>query len=375
MADCSTGHHQYMRRYQQHSVSHFGDIDHGGSEDLATANAPRSAYLSQFPRPTSPLALSARISNIDGTDEYTFATNSERPQLHGSSHGQSANSDQNLHCAANRGTTRSAPSEYSGSGPTATTVEPASTVTTNDPDSDKAADLTIGRLPDGVQARPREFWTPIWLRKRTLSALAALFASLAAALVVLWTANEAQNGFAPSLSTNHYAWTYGPTAILVVVLSFWRQVDYHCKTMQPWQELHKGCADAQRSVLLDYLSPIHITSLIRAVRYRHTPVIASIAGFVILKIVVLVSTGLLVLTPVSITEQHQVALTTEFDGHHFWDNVIGNSYGPRNVSGFQLAGWTESPYLNVSKLPVHAYINSLKEGSTSIVDMLGSIVF
>ena len=82
--------------------------------------------------------------------------------------------------------------------------------------------------------------------------------------------------------------------------------------MQPWQELKKGQVDAERSILLDYLSPMHTTSLVQAVRHRHAPVVASISGFIILKAIILLSTGLLVLTPVESTGPHPVTLNTRF---------------------------------------------------------------
>lgn len=178
--------------------------------------------------------------------------------------------------------------------------------TTASVNTSHAGSVTCGKCPQtsteerGDPALPGtagQYWTSIWLRKFTLLAFAALFASIAAALIALWTADKAQDGFATTLSDNHLAWTYGPTAVLVVVISLWRQVDYHCKMMQPWQELRQGLADADRSLLLDYLSPLHITSFIGAIRCRHTPVAASIAGFAILKLVVLASTGLLTLAP------------------------------------------------------------------------------
>lgn len=111
----------------------------------------------------------------------------------------------------------------------------------------------------------RQHWNPIWLRRYALVGFAALFASLAGALVVLWVTNNEQNGYTTVLGTNHYAWTYGPTAMLVVVLSLWRQVEYHCKMLQPWQELHKGSAEAKHSMLLDYLSPLQAMSLVKAI--------------------------------------------------------------------------------------------------------------
>jgi hypothetical protein len=66
---------------------------------------------------------------------------------------------------------------------------------------------------------------PVWLRRRTLLTFVGLFVVFDAALIILWRLNKAENGFRPTLSTNHYAWTYGPTAVLVIVLSLWRQVD------------------------------------------------------------------------------------------------------------------------------------------------------
>lgn len=198
-----------------------------------------------------------------------------------------------------------------------------------------------------------EYWTSEWLRKRTLLALAALFVALAVALIVLWFTNNALGGYPTTLSSNHYAWTYGPTAVLVVVISFWRQVDYHCKVIQPWKELRNGPTDGTHSVLLDYLSPLQIISLIKAIRNRHTAVAASITGFAILKIVVLSSTGLLVLKPVPITERRDIVLSTAFDSEYFWDTLPQEDYILTNRLGAPVI------YPNVSSHPVHSYLNTL----------------
>lgn len=157
------------------------------------------------------------------------------------------------------------------------------------------------------------YWTPTWLRRRSLSALAALFACIATSLVVLWAVNNSSHGFRPLLSINNYAWTYGSHAILVCVLTLWRQVDYYCKLMQPWQDLTKGEVDAKRSMLLDYLLSMLITGFVQAVRHRHGSVAASIVGFGILKAFILLSTGLLILTPVQYTGPQPVLLISRFD--------------------------------------------------------------
>ncbi|GAB7363958.1 hypothetical protein MBLNU230_g4520t1 [Neophaeotheca triangularis] len=214
-----------------------------------------------------------------------------------------------------------------------------------------------------------KYWNPFWLRKCTLLALAALFASFAAALIVLWQMNESLNGFRLTVSTNHYARTYGPTAVLTVVLSFWRQVDYHCKMLQPWHNLRRGPTDADRSLLLDYLSPIHLTSLYRAARYKNGPVVATILGFLILKVVNLFSTGLLDLAPVSVFEPYPVTFTTKFDPNSIWDTAghaevrVSSNSNPR------------AAYDNISSSPVHAYVNSLEENTVATAGIKEKIAF
>jgi hypothetical protein len=222
----------------------------------------------------------------------------------------------------------------------------------HDPASPQPGKMAIVSVAPHVRA-DRTFWTPIWLYRRTLFGFAALFICMAASLVVLLVVNNASRGFPPLSPTYHYAWTYSPTAVLVCVLSLWRQVDYHCKLMQPWQEMSKGQVDAERSVLLDYLSPMLLVSLVQAVRNHHAPVAASVAGFITLKAIILLSTGLLILTPVQSIRPQPVVIDTVFDSESFWNTVSDDAYILFN----------ESPDtgVNISSLPVHDYLRSLEE--------------
>lgn len=250
------------------------------------------------------------------------------------------------------------------------------TVETNTPDAtalDAASSHDGGPAIEAV-VTPGDsdsmYWTPIWLRRRSLLAFAALFICLATSLIVLWVVDNASGGFPLVLSTYHYAWTYGPTAILVCVLALWRQVDYHCKLIQPWQELTKGHVDAERSMLLDYLSPMHIISFVRAIRYRHAPVAASVAGFMVLKVIILLSAGLLILTPVQSTRPWPVTLNTRFDTKSFWDAVPDDSYEMNGGSGL------EASYPNISSHPVYSYLKSLKgQDSGSVAGLVDDMVF
>jgi Protein of unknown function (DUF3433) len=141
-----------------------------------------------------------------------------------------------------------------------------------------------------------QYWNPLWLQKYSLLAIAVLFGLLTAVLIILWHFSGMDGGFT-LLTTNHYAWTYGPTAILVIIVSIWRQVDFWCKSLTPWQVLKTGNAASAESMLLDYISPLQTTSIWRALRNGHLSVVATIFGFVLLKLITVASTGLLVLLP------------------------------------------------------------------------------
>ena len=175
-------------------------------------------------------------------------------------------------------------------------------------------------------------WRSAWLHKRTLIALQLLFISLLVSLLVLWHYDLTHQGIRITLSSNHYAWTYGPTAILVIVVSLWRQVDYHCKSIQPWLEMRKGQSIASESLLLDYVSPMQISSFVSAVRRRHYPVAASVLGFATLKLVILFSTFLLESSPTPISDNVPLNIRTTFDGSNFWMSIQNGNSTIANVT-------------------------------------------
>jgi len=215
----------------------------------------------------------------------------------------------------------------------------------------------------------RTYWSSIWLLKPTLGAFAALFAALAGSLGVLWASNTAQNGFATTLSSNHYTWTYGPTAILTLVVSLWRQVDYYCKAVQPWQELHRGPVDADRSVLLDYIGPMNIMSFPKAVRNRHLPVVASILGFALLKLGILVSTGLLVLNPTLEPRTIPVTLNNAFDSEICIPRSQGNLQWSKEPRGYL------PTYDDPALSPIYAFFSAGDDQAQAPANIQDNVVF
>lgn len=72
-------------------------------------------------------------------------------------------------------------------------------------------------------------WTPVFLRVPTLVCFTLLFLAIIVVLQVLLSISNSHQGIATTRNNLHYLWTYGPTAFLVIVTYFWRQVDYQGK--------------------------------------------------------------------------------------------------------------------------------------------------
>lgn len=157
-------------------------------------------------------------------------------------------------------------------------------------------------------------WNSIWLSRPVLYGLALLFAIFDIVLVFLWRYSVQNDGF--DLLTSHaFYYNYGPTAVMVVVVAVWRQVDYHCKAIAPWSVLREAERGGAQNVLLDYVSPIQIVSLVNAIKAKHISVVSSIIGFLLLKLITLVSTGLFLINLFSTRESTiELLKTTTFDG-------------------------------------------------------------
>ncbi|KAI1815765.1 hypothetical protein GGS20DRAFT_584201 [Poronia punctata] len=82
-----------------------------------------------------------------------------------------------------------------------------------------------------------KMWNSIWLRVDVLN----------------------HHGVSTTDATKEYGWRYGPTAVLTIVLGLWFQVDYSNKILTPWREMRQDGTPADRSLLLDYVSPYILT--------------------------------------------------------------------------------------------------------------------
>ena len=158
-----------------------------------------------------------------------------------------------------------------------------------DKEKDFAAASTTSESP--------KFWNSRWLHTVTLLSFALVFVAMLVALILLYHFAKMNNGLSTQLSSNHYAWTYGPTALLVIFLSVWRQVDFACRILAPWKHASDKPCKVDESLLMDYIAPILPSRLWTALRNHDWAVCASSTAVMFLRLVIIFSTGLLVLSP------------------------------------------------------------------------------
>ena len=180
-----------------------------------------------------------------------------------------------------------------------------------------------------------DLWQPVWLKRSTLALFALLFTILTVALIVVWVVSENREGFYTKSPHGHKFWQYIPTILLVIIVTLWRQVDYHVKSLIPWDELQKGPVGPKKSLLLDYISPFQIVSLFKAFLHGHIPIVATVSTFILLKIATIFSTGSLILLPTHVTQDDFPLLSTlQFDSSGFNPNNDLSSISSSSVYSY-----------------------------------------
>jgi hypothetical protein len=104
----------------------------------------------------------------------------------------------------------------------------------------------------------------------------------------------------------------------------------------PWYELRHGPAPADRTLLLDYLSPITATVLWRAAKNRHWCIVTTIGGNLLLLLATVFSTGLLAVESTPIVENNVALLSFQFDASDYsLDNVGAEALSVVYATRFQ----------------------------------------
>jgi hypothetical protein len=151
---------------------------------------------------------------------------------------------------------------------------------------------------NGVQsATTRLPWRPKYLRRTVLFCFALIFALALVTIEVLLDISNKNFGVATSHAGLHYLWTYGPTAFLTLVAAVWTRVEYQSKMVAPWIRLSQERAfGSQRTVLLDYVSDFQLYAVFKSLRNGDFAVSITVAVSILVKILIVLSTGLITLT-------------------------------------------------------------------------------
>lgn len=140
-----------------------------------------------------------------------------------------------------------------------------------------------------ASGRSFRMWNPIWLQTGVLAGFAIIFTLSFLATILLYHFSEEHHGLSVESASREYAWRYGPTAFLTVILSLWNQVDFATRTLTPWKGLRDGPSAAERTLLLDYVSPLMLTVLWKSMKTRHWAVLTSIFGILLIQLAVCAS--------------------------------------------------------------------------------------
>jgi hypothetical protein len=190
-------------------------------------------------------------------------------------------------------------------------------------------------------------WTPLMLRRWVLALFAGVSVALIITLEVILKVSTDRQGLGPINPSLYYLWTYGPTPALTIISAFWTQVDYRSRLMQPWRELAKRPQKVENTLLLDYISPDPVTIIIKSVRKGHWHVTAGLIGSLLLKLLMVISTGLFFVQSSSPPEHRSLTMTQPFDITGFNSSAV-DDVAALIYAGVQFNNITYPPGTNAS---------------------------
>ena len=211
----------------------------------------------------------------------------------------------------------------------------------------------------------------LWLSEVALCLFGALMIAMISALILLYHLSNSENGFSVGTTSNPYTWRYGPVAVLTIVAALWHQVDYQCKIAAPWLHMQTSVSTARKSMLLDYVSPWLPVAIFRAIMGKDWQVAAGGSAYGLLKIVILLSTGLLAVQEAGLLKQDEpISLVwnpneVPFNGTYdpgpvdvYWGILAANLEYPRGTNAFAAF----QTFSDDTKLPLNATASAEIEG-------------
>ncbi len=168
---------------------------------------------------------------------------------------------------------------------------------------ERKADLVDVRLP----------WRPFYLQRKILVAYFAIFAGAVVGLEALLDYSGRHAGLGAQTPALRYLLRLAPTAILTLVAVLWARVEFQAKSAAPWLRLAMGPARVDQTLLLDYVSVSQPGAIWRALRNGDYGVACATAISLLLRLSVVISTGLLSVDYFSGMDQNMpITMQSEF---------------------------------------------------------------
>lgn len=142
-------------------------------------------------------------------------------------------------------------------------------------------------------------WRPLYLRRKILASFTVIIAGLAVGIGALYDLSNRNLGLGPTSTAGHYLWRLTPPALLTLLAAIWNRIDYQAKMATPWIRLSRGPGKAEKTILLDYLIMWQPVAVVRGLQNLDFAVALASAVSLLLRILVALSTGLIVLSLVS----------------------------------------------------------------------------
>lgn len=173
-------------------------------------------------------------------------------------------------------------------------------------------------------------WRPFYLRRWVLALFLFAFCGIIGALEALKEVSRVNDGLASSVQSMRYTWTYGPVAILTIFAAVWTRVEFQAKQSAPWRHMCEEPATAEKSVLLEYVSPLQPVALVRAIKNQHYLAVAAIVCSILLRLLIVFSTGLFSLQEVPIgSHDVPIQMLDSLDSNRFQYN--SSSFEPYDI--------------------------------------------
>ncbi|KAI1126924.1 hypothetical protein F5Y10DRAFT_243779 [Nemania abortiva] len=261
--------------------------------------------------------------------------------------------------------------------PTTTSAYPTNSYQYRSVSEESRSDLDY-RMFKAPASNPTEVsltWRPFYLRRVVLLAFITIFILIIITIEILLVVSNKNSGIATGNAAQHYLWTYGPTAFLTAIAALWARTEYQSKLVAPWVRLSQHAIPVSRTLLLDYISPLSLFTLFNSWRNKDHIVSITVAVSTLIKVVILISSGLISLSLTSVSGgSHPMVLQDRFVDNNTRLATTGNlaSYiihglaarnltPPEGISGnyaFQSVQ-TNLPTTVETRVIVDGFINSL----------------